>query len=474
MKRLLALISTILALSTPVFSAQQALETTSNPAYVGNATTLQGDDIRLTAEANSVKQQAMNTELYSLVNAAVSAWVTNKTYTSGTQAVVYGGYIYICKANHLSSSTTEPGIGANWTTAWNLWGAAYVTLTGDQTIAGIKTFSVSPIVPTPTADMQASTKKYVDDAVLASGGYSNEQAQDAVGTMVVGNTQTGITVTYDDPGGKLNFVVGNAQTATALQTSRNIGGVPFNGTTAINLPGVNIPGNQDTTGTASNSVLFGGRAVGTFQNDLDVPTQAEAEAGTATTERVWTAQRVKQAVVANSSSGGLTSQPTTAPQSIHSTAAGAYQWNNDVVVNADVGTLMTATSFSDFRSKLGLGDLAIVSSGSGIPAMLAIAPGSAGGPTTTIRNGTSALRTSAIPSGSCAEVVTTAATGVATTDVINWGFNSDPTGVTGYTASGMLTIVAYPSANNVNFKVCNQTASSITPGAVTLNWRVQR
>jgi len=34
-----------------------------------------------------------------------------------------------------------------------------------------------------------------------------------------------------------------------------------------------------------------------LQADLDVPSQAEAEAGTATTERVWTAQRVKQAIV---------------------------------------------------------------------------------------------------------------------------------------------------------------------------------
>lgn len=38
-----------------------------------------------------------------------------------------------------------------------------VRKTGDQTIAGVKTFSSSPIVPTPTDDMQVSTKKYVDD-----------------------------------------------------------------------------------------------------------------------------------------------------------------------------------------------------------------------------------------------------------------------------------------------------------------------
>ena len=43
---------------------------------------------------------------------------------------------------------------------------------------------------------------------------------------------------------------GNASTATALQTSRNIGGVAFNGTSDITLPGVNATGNQATTGNA--------------------------------------------------------------------------------------------------------------------------------------------------------------------------------------------------------------------------------
>ena len=44
---------------------------------------------------------------------------------------------------------------------------------------------------------------------------------------------------------------GNAATATQLATSRSIGGVSFNGTSAINLPGVNTAGNQNTSGTAA-------------------------------------------------------------------------------------------------------------------------------------------------------------------------------------------------------------------------------
>jgi hypothetical protein len=49
-------------------------------------------------------------------------------------------------------------------------------------------------------------------------------------------------------------VTGNADTATtaaALTTARNIGGVSFNGSADINLPGVNATGNQNTSGTAA-------------------------------------------------------------------------------------------------------------------------------------------------------------------------------------------------------------------------------
>jgi hypothetical protein len=44
---------------------------------------------------------------------------------------------------------------------------------------------------------------------------------------------------------------GNAATATALQTARTIGGVSFNGTANINLPGVNQTGTQNTSGNAA-------------------------------------------------------------------------------------------------------------------------------------------------------------------------------------------------------------------------------
>ena len=52
----------------------------------------------------------------------------------------------------------------------------------------------------------------------------------------------------------IGALTGNADTATSaatLTTARTIGGVSFNGSANINLPGVNSGGNQDTSGTAA-------------------------------------------------------------------------------------------------------------------------------------------------------------------------------------------------------------------------------
>jgi len=69
---------------------------------------------------------------------------------------------------------------------------------------------------------------------------------------------------------------GNASTASKLQTARNIGGVSFDGSADIDLPGVNIQGTQDTTGNAeSASKLQTARNIGgvSFDGtaDIDLP-----------------------------------------------------------------------------------------------------------------------------------------------------------------------------------------------------------
>lgn len=79
------------------------------------------------------------------------------------------------------------------------------------------------------------------DAITVNGTALAEVISDTVGAMVGSNTETGITVTYQDADNTLDFAVGtlnqnttgNAATATALETSRTIGGTSFNGTADI-------------------------------------------------------------------------------------------------------------------------------------------------------------------------------------------------------------------------------------------------
>ena len=95
------------------------------------------------------------------------------------------------------------------------------------------------------------------DAITVNGATLNEVITDAVGSMVSSNTETGISVTFDDSDNTLDFVIGtlnqdttgNAATATALETARTIHGVSFDGTANIDLSEVI----QDTVGAMVSS-----------------------------------------------------------------------------------------------------------------------------------------------------------------------------------------------------------------------------
>ncbi len=64
-------------------------------------------------------------------------------------------------------------------------------------------------------------------------------------------------------GGITGALTGNADTATKLKTARTIGGVAFDGSANINLPGVNTTGNQNTTGNAATATkLATARTIG--------------------------------------------------------------------------------------------------------------------------------------------------------------------------------------------------------------------
>lgn len=102
---------------------------------------------------------------------------------------------------------------------------------------------------------------------------------DAKGRVTAASTVTPSGTYAISVSGSSASTTGNAATATVLQTARTIGGVSFNGSANINLPGVNTAGNQATTGSAAtlttartiNGVSFNGSANITVADATKLP-----------------------------------------------------------------------------------------------------------------------------------------------------------------------------------------------------------
>ena len=84
-------------------------------------------------------------------------------------------------------------------------------------------------------------------AKTASGLTFNSSTDVLSGTFA-GNISGNVT---GNTSGTSGSTTGNAATATLLAAARDIGGVSFNGSASINLPGVNTAGSQNTSGTAA-------------------------------------------------------------------------------------------------------------------------------------------------------------------------------------------------------------------------------
>ncbi len=100
--------------------------------------------------------------------------------------------------------------------------------------------------PTYSASKPSSVTDGVVYAMYSS--HQKPTPSDIGALPTTGGTVSGpLSVT----GGLTGSLNGNASTATKLQTARSIGGVVFDGSANINLPGVNTTGNQNTTGNAA-------------------------------------------------------------------------------------------------------------------------------------------------------------------------------------------------------------------------------
>ena len=186
---------------------------------------------------------------------------TNLAFNSSSGVLTATGF-----AGALTGNVTGNVSGSSGSTTGNA--ATATALQTARTIAGVSFDG--------TSNISLNNANITNGAGYITATLTNEQVQDIVGGMVTGNTESGITVTYQDADGTLDFAVASqtdnnftnallsklngieagatadqtksdidalgiaASTAATLATARTIAGVSFDGSSNISLNNANI------------------------------------------------------------------------------------------------------------------------------------------------------------------------------------------------------------------------------------------
>ena len=186
---------------------------------------------------------------------------TNLAFNSSSGVLTATGF-----AGALTGNVTGNVSGSSGSTTGNA--ATATALETARTIAGVSFDG--------TSNISLNNANITNGAGYITATLTNEQVQDIVGGMVTGNTESGITVTYQDADGTLDFAVATqsdnnftnallsklngieagatadqtksdidalgiaASTAATLATARTIAGVSFDGSSNISLNNANI------------------------------------------------------------------------------------------------------------------------------------------------------------------------------------------------------------------------------------------
>ena len=229
-----------------------SLETdlSSNASRIGTAET-NISSLETDVTSNTARVGSLETDLTS--NASRITTVENNVLISNSSGLTSGigqGEILI---GHLTNQLSTLALGAdsqvltcNTTSGRPEWksasaiGTTVATLSNTAYIIGGAYNGGSA----KTWSLKASTANSTDHIVIRdNSGNINVSALNVGGTSLTSTAWSG-----------------NAATATRLAAAVNIGGVSFDGSAAIQLPGVNATGNQNTTGSAA--TLTNARTIG--------------------------------------------------------------------------------------------------------------------------------------------------------------------------------------------------------------------
>ena len=218
-------------------------------------------------------------------------------------------------------------------------GFTYNPSTGSLTAASF-TGAVTGTVTGAASEVTVSANNSTDETVypvFVDGATGSQEVESDTGltynpnsgvltaTQFTGNVTGNVT---GNTSGSAGSATGNAATATALETARTIGGVSFDGTGNITLPGVNSSGNQNTSGNAAtvttNANLTGvvtssGNATAIADKAIGIAKLADGTDGELIT---WNASGVIAAVAVGTSTHVLTSNGTGAAPTFQAAAGG--------------------------------------------------------------------------------------------------------------------------------------------------------
>ena len=209
---------------------------------------------------NLAPSQTGNSGKYLTTNGATTSWATLTAPNNGT----------------LTMNVSGTGLSGSATFTADQAGSSTFTVTSNATNANTASaivardasgnFSAGTITAALSGNATTATTASATTATLTRGSYltgSNFNGSSATTWAVDAATaNTASKVVARDASGNFSAgtitaaLSGNASTATTLQTARNIGGVSFNGSADINLPGVNTTGNQNTSGNAATATTL--------------------------------------------------------------------------------------------------------------------------------------------------------------------------------------------------------------------------
>lgn len=143
--------------TTTTASAVTVASSTGNDATINAATTATA----------GVMPAADKTKLDSIAAGAQVNTVSAVAGKTGSVTLTKGD-VGLANADNTADADKPVSIATQSALATKANDSAVVHLSGTETVAGVKTFSASPVVPTPTTSTQAANKSYVD-SVAASG-----------------------------------------------------------------------------------------------------------------------------------------------------------------------------------------------------------------------------------------------------------------------------------------------------------------